>query len=177
MQQIANTDNLGGKLMIVESPSDAELAALYDGCLFTLMPSLFEGWGLPVTESLGFGKPCMIANRTSLPEAGGDMVRSFDPDNLNDAYAVIRDTIEDRAGLALWEPASGASSSRFPGRRRWTHCWPDWDIRCRQCYRRPTIKKSAAHCGLRCQDVLRMISPNDVLTYWAIRSFKCRSDE
>ena len=103
MQQIANTDNLGGKLMIIEAPSDAELAALYDGCLFTLMPSLFEGWGLPVTESLGFGKPCLIASRTSLPEAGGDLVRSFDPDNLNDAYAVIRNAIEDRAGLALWE--------------------------------------------------------------------------
>ncbi len=103
MQQIANTDNLGGKLMIVESPSDTELAALYDGCLFTVFPSFFEGWGLPVTESLGFGKPCLIANRTSLPEAGGDLVRSFDPDNLHDAYAVIRNAIEDRAGLALWE--------------------------------------------------------------------------
>lgn len=103
MQQIANTDNLGGKLVIVESPSDAELAALYDGCLFTLFPSFFEGWGLPVTESLGFGKPCIISDRTSLPEAGGGMVRSFDPDNLSDAYAVIRNAIEDRAGLALWE--------------------------------------------------------------------------
>lgn len=103
MQQIVNSDNLGGKLMILENPSDAELAALYDGCLFTLFPSFFEGWGLPVTESLGFGKPCLIANRTSLPEAGGDLVRGFDPDNLHDAYAVIRDAIEDRAGLARWE--------------------------------------------------------------------------
>ncbi|MGA3398901.1 MAG: glycosyltransferase family 1 protein [Acetobacteraceae bacterium] len=103
MQQIANTDNLGGKLIIIEGPSDAELAALYDGCLFTMLPSFFEGWGLPVTESLGFGKPCLIANRTSLPEAGGDLVRSFDPDNLHDAYAVIRNAIEDRAGLALWQ--------------------------------------------------------------------------
>ncbi len=103
MQQIANTDYLGGKLMIIEGPSDGELAALYDGCLFTMLPSFFEGWGLPVTESLGFGKPCLIANRTSLPEAGGDLVRSFDPDNLNDAYEVIRNAIEDRAGLALWE--------------------------------------------------------------------------
>jgi glycosyltransferase involved in cell wall biosynthesis len=103
MQQIANTENLGGKLIVVESPSDADLASLYDGCLFTLFPSFHEGWGLPVTESLGFGKPCLIANRTSLPEAGGDLVRSFDPDNLQDAYAAIRNAIEDRAGLAQWE--------------------------------------------------------------------------
>lgn len=103
MLQIANTDNLGGKLILVESPSDADLAALYDGCLFTLFPSFYEGWGLPVTESLGFGKPCLIANRTSLPEAGGKLVRSFDPDNLHDAYAVIRGVIEDPVGLAQWE--------------------------------------------------------------------------
>jgi glycosyltransferase involved in cell wall biosynthesis len=103
MQQIANSDHLGGKLVLVDSPSDADLAALYDGSLFTLFPSFYEGWGLPVTESLAFGKPCLIANRTSLPEAGGDLVRSFDPDNLQDAYAVIRNAIEDREGLARWE--------------------------------------------------------------------------
>lgn len=103
MQQIANTDYLAGKLVVIESPSDPELAALYEGCLFTLFPSLFEGWGLPVTESLAFGKPCLIADRTSLPEAGGSLVKSFDPDNLHDAYRVIRCVIEDRAGLEQWE--------------------------------------------------------------------------
>jgi glycosyltransferase involved in cell wall biosynthesis len=103
MQQIANTDNLDGKLVLVLDPTDAELATLYRGCLFTLYPSFFEGWGLPVTESLAFGKPCVTSDRTSLPEAGGDLARRFDPDDLNDAYAVIADTIDDRAGLAAWE--------------------------------------------------------------------------
>lgn len=103
MQQIANSDNLDGKLVLIEEPSDAELAALYDGCLFTLFPSFFEGWGLPVTESLAFGKPCIISNRTSLPEAGGRLARSFDPDNLNDAYELIRAVIEDPDDLARWE--------------------------------------------------------------------------
>ncbi len=103
MQQIANTDNLGGKLILIESPSDADVAALYGGCLFTLFPSFYEGWGLPVTESLAFGKPCLIADRTSLPEAGGNLVRSFDPDNLHDAYAVIRNVIEDQDGRIRWE--------------------------------------------------------------------------
>ena len=103
MRQIANTDNLDGKLVIIENPSDPDLAALYQGCLFTLFPSFFEGWGLPVTESLAFGKPCLISNRTSLPEAGCGLARSFDPDNLNDAYAAIHAVVADRAGLAMWE--------------------------------------------------------------------------
>ncbi len=103
MQQIANTANLGGKLLLIESPTDSEIAALYAGCLFTLFPSFYEGWGLPVSESLAFGKPCLISNTTSLPEAGGPLARSFDPDDLGAAYAMIRDTILDRPGLAMWE--------------------------------------------------------------------------
>ena len=103
MHQIANTDHLAGKLVVIEDPTDTELAELYRGCLFTLFPSFYEGWGLPVTESLAFGKPCIISNRTSLPEAGGALARTFDPDNLHDAYQVIRTTIEDRSDLARWE--------------------------------------------------------------------------
>jgi glycosyltransferase involved in cell wall biosynthesis len=103
MQQIANTNNLDGKLVWVENPTDAELVALYEGCLFSLFPSFYEGWGLPVTESLALGKPCLTSNRSSLPEAGGNLARRFDPDDLNDAYRAIREAIDDRPGLARWE--------------------------------------------------------------------------
>ena len=65
MQQIINTEYLFGRLVLIENASDAELAALYRGCLFTVYPSFHEGWGLPVTESLAFGKPCLISDRTS----------------------------------------------------------------------------------------------------------------
>lgn len=103
MQQIANTDHLLGRLIVIQSPTDAELDALYQGCLFTLCPSYFEGWGLPVTESLSYGKPCLIADRTSLPEAGGALARCFDPDDLHDAYRAIRTVVEDPADLAQWQ--------------------------------------------------------------------------
>ena len=103
MQQLRNTNFLDGRILLVSHPNDAELAALYRGCLFTVFPSLYEGWGLPVTESLTFGKPCVISNATSLPEAGGRLARYFDPENIAEATRVIRETIEDRAALAAWE--------------------------------------------------------------------------
>jgi glycosyltransferase involved in cell wall biosynthesis len=103
MRQISNTNNLDGKLILIENPTDSELVKLYTGCLFSLCPSFYEGWGLPVTESLALGKPCLISNRTSLPEAGGGLARSFDPDNMLEAYAAIRAVIDDRADLAAWE--------------------------------------------------------------------------
>lgn len=103
MQQLKNASYLNGKVVVLEGPSDEELEGLYQGCLFTLFPSFFEGWGLPVTESLAAGKPCLISNRTSLPEAGGGFARTFDPDDLNDAYRVIKAAILDRRDLARWE--------------------------------------------------------------------------
>lgn len=114
LRQIENTDHLGGKLALIENPTDDEVAALYRGCRFTLLASLYEGWGLPVTESLAFGKPCLIADRTSLPEAGGKLVRSFDPDNLHEAFAAIRAVIENPGELARWEAEIQAEFKPVP---------------------------------------------------------------
>jgi glycosyltransferase involved in cell wall biosynthesis len=117
MLQIANTNYCDGKLLIVEDPSDAVLMRLYDGCLFTVLPSLFEGWGLPVTESLAAGKPCVISNLTSLPEAGAGLARMLDPFDLNDAYRVIADTLADREGLRSWEQEVRRSFEPVPWAR------------------------------------------------------------
>ena len=102
MQQLENVDWLDGKIRLLRDPTDAELAALYRGCQFTVFPSLFEGWGLPVSESLEHGRPCLASNCTSLPEAGGDLARYFDPENTEDAYRTIRAVIEDPEGLEVW---------------------------------------------------------------------------
>ncbi|MBU2383450.1 MAG: glycosyltransferase family 4 protein, partial [Alphaproteobacteria bacterium] len=69
-------------LMLTGVP-DAELDALYRSCRFTLYPSLYEGWGLPVTESLSHGKVVLASNRSSVPEAGGDLAVYFQPGDLD----------------------------------------------------------------------------------------------
>ena len=93
MQQIENAAYLGGKLVHVEAPDDATLAALYAGACFTLFPSLYEGWGLPVSESLSFGKVCLAASTTSVPEAGGDFCLYHDPDSVTEAVSLYRRAI------------------------------------------------------------------------------------
>ncbi|WP_458097369.1 glycosyltransferase family 4 protein [Roseomonas sp. WA12] len=103
MQQLKNADHLGGKLVLFRDPTDGELTTLYQGAQFTLFPSFYEGWGLPVTESLAFGKPPVISNTTSLPEAGGSLARYFDPENTTEAYRVIRAVVEDPDGLRDWQ--------------------------------------------------------------------------
>jgi len=50
--------------------------------LLDALPSLYEGWGLPVAESLLHGKLCLASNAASLPEAGQGLARHLDPNNL-----------------------------------------------------------------------------------------------
>ena len=97
MQQLKNCSFLGGKILFISDPSDAELRELYRGCRFTIFPSLYEGWGLPVTESLAFGKVCVASNRTSIPEAGGEFCLYFDPENILEGTEVISRACFDNA--------------------------------------------------------------------------------
>lgn len=90
---IEATNHLDNKLAIVSSPDDATLAALYRECRFTLYLSYYEGWGLPVSDSLSFGKICVASERTSIPEAGSRFCLYVDPDNTTAAYETVKNLI------------------------------------------------------------------------------------
>ncbi len=64
---------------LLNHPSDFELALLYRHAAFTVFPSLYEGWGLPVGESLWNGTPCVTSNVSALPEVGGPLCDYVDP--------------------------------------------------------------------------------------------------
>ncbi|NHO33152.1 glycosyltransferase family 4 protein [Acetobacter fallax] len=103
LQQIRNSNFLDGHLVLIRSPSDAVIDALSRHCLFTVFPSFYEGWGLPVTESLACGRPCLISDRSSLPEAGQGLVDSFDPDNATEALEKISQLLFDTDALTTAE--------------------------------------------------------------------------
>lgn len=74
---------LARHVLMLSGVPDADLDGLYRSCRFTLYPSLYEGWGLPVTESLSHGKVVLASNRSSVPEAGGDLAVYFRPGDLD----------------------------------------------------------------------------------------------
>lgn len=76
------------KVKMISGVSDPDLANLYRACRFTLYPSTYEGWGLPVTESLCYGKAALLSDSSSLPEAGGDHVVYFP---VGDQAAFVRE--------------------------------------------------------------------------------------
>jgi glycosyltransferase involved in cell wall biosynthesis len=103
LDDLEASDYLDGKIILLRSLSDAELQQAYHSCLFTVFPSLSEGWGLPIAESLAHGKFCVASNHTSIPEAGGNLVDYFDPLNENDALAKIERPLIDSGYLAARE--------------------------------------------------------------------------
>lgn len=75
------------KVSIVHSVSDEELTWMYKNALFTVYTSQYEGWGLPVAESLAFGTPCITSNTSSMAEIAPDIanyVSPYDPAQLLD---------------------------------------------------------------------------------------------
>jgi glycosyltransferase involved in cell wall biosynthesis len=79
LEQLEDTGFLGGRVRLVHGLSDLELEALYRNCAFSVFPSFTEGWGLPVGESLAFGKLCIASREGATPEAAGGFADLVDP--------------------------------------------------------------------------------------------------
>jgi glycosyltransferase involved in cell wall biosynthesis len=103
-----------GKIMFTGFVSDFQKYKLLAGAEATLYPSLFEGFGLPVLESLSAGTPCVASFSSSIPEVGGDLCCYFDPLSAEDFFRAIRDMKSKRAteGAAL-RAACRARAARF----------------------------------------------------------------
>jgi glycosyltransferase involved in cell wall biosynthesis len=102
-RRLEQNELLAQRVVMLSGLADEELALLYRNCLFTIYPSLYEGWGLPITESLCYGKPVIASNTTSLPEAGGEFAVYVEPGSpLQLAKAVRRMSLDTayRNGLA-----------------------------------------------------------------------------
>src|SRR3954447_24175270 len=82
---------------------DEELPALYAGARVLLMPSLYEGFGLPCLEAMASGTPVVAANRGALPETCGDAALVVEPEDFAEAAVKAVTTERERltqAGLA-----------------------------------------------------------------------------
>jgi glycosyltransferase involved in cell wall biosynthesis len=64
--------NLDGKVKLLGYVSDESLKFLYTNARFLVMPSLYEGFGLPLIEAMSYGTPVMTSNNSSMPEVAGN---------------------------------------------------------------------------------------------------------
>ncbi len=99
-------------IRVVDMPSDNELAWLYRNCLFTVYPSYVEGWGLPVGESVWFGKYCIASSASSIPEVCGSLIDYIDPQDVDSIRTAILRPLLDSAFLREREQAIAAAHLR-----------------------------------------------------------------
>jgi len=85
--------------------SEQELVALFQGCAVFVLPSLYEGFGLPVLEGLAAGVPVVTTRCASLPEVGGEAAVYYNP---NDPSALVRTISE----VLRWSPETRQERSR-----------------------------------------------------------------
>ena len=69
-----------GRVVLLQSLTDVELAAVMAGATAFCLPSLWEGFGLTALESMACGVPVVVTNCGSLPEVVGDAGIVTDPD-------------------------------------------------------------------------------------------------
>lgn len=76
--------------------ADGALPGWYNAAEAVIVPSLYEGFGLPVVEALACGTPVIAANSSSLPEAGGEAALYFDPHDPDALASQIERLLQDR---------------------------------------------------------------------------------
>ncbi len=71
--------DLDQEVIALGSIPEEMLPGVYRGASALIMPSHYEGFGLPVIEAMASGTPVISSNRTALPEVGGEAALYFDP--------------------------------------------------------------------------------------------------
>lgn len=83
-----------GHLVHLPMAPDAMLATLYENCLFTIYPSRYEGFGMPIVESLEYGKPVIISNAAPVVAVGQGLAMSLPLGDAGALAAGIRELID-----------------------------------------------------------------------------------
>jgi glycosyltransferase involved in cell wall biosynthesis len=100
---ITADDTLRRTVRILPNTTDDELRWLYGNCRLTVFPSLDEGYGLPVSESLAFGKVCVASSAAAIPEASQGLGIHLDPRDDEAWLATLSRLFDDDAEIRARE--------------------------------------------------------------------------
>jgi len=115
---IGNGDGQRGRVILPGALPDSDLAMLVKGASLAVIPSLYEGFCLPMVESMACGVPTIAANSSCLPEISGGVLRYFDPESVDEMAVGMEEALEN-AGLRR----ELAEKGRFrAGQFDWRRC-------------------------------------------------------
>jgi glycosyltransferase involved in cell wall biosynthesis len=93
----AQDDNASkGKVILTGALNDRDLSLLLRGAALEVIPSLYEGFCLPMVEAMACGVPAIAANTSCLPEISGGVLRYFNPNSVEDMAACMETVLLSR---------------------------------------------------------------------------------
>jgi glycosyltransferase involved in cell wall biosynthesis len=109
---------VGHSVRLLGPVNENEKAWYFDNCSAFAMPSISEGFGLPVAEAMRYGKPLFLSDKTALPEIGGDVsfyFKNFHPDHVQTVFYNgmkkynangLKERIKERGAGFCWQKAA-----------------------------------------------------------------------
>jgi len=100
LRALAAEQGLAANVVFPPYVDAADLEGLYAAAACFVLPSLNEGFGLPILEAMRRGVPVACSNVSAMPEVAGDAARYFDPLRPDDIAEAVLDLICDRVLVA-----------------------------------------------------------------------------
>ncbi len=97
---------LESRITFLDGAAEEELIQLYNDARILILPSLYEGFGLPPLEAMACGTPVIVSDRGSLPEIVGEAGLIIDPDREDSIAGAIE---------KLWDSETLRSEFREKG--------------------------------------------------------------
>jgi alpha-1,3-rhamnosyl/mannosyltransferase len=112
--QVANAKRgTAGRVRLLGPIAEADLPALYGAATVFVLPSQYEGFGLPVLEAMACGAAVACSSTSSLPEIAGEAALQFDPNDTAAIAAALGRLLEDAPLRAHIAAAGQARAAHF----------------------------------------------------------------
>lgn len=97
LKSLVEEAQFNGRVKNFRRLSDDDLVLLYNGAEMLLLPSLYEGFGLPALEAMACGIPVIVSNAASLPEVVGDGALICEAGSVESLSAAMTSLLGDSA--------------------------------------------------------------------------------
>jgi glycosyltransferase involved in cell wall biosynthesis len=97
LRALAAAQGIAANVVFPAYVDQSDLEGLYAIAACYVLPSLNEGFGLPILEAMSRDVPVACSNVSAMPEVAGDAARYFDPLRADEIAAAVLDLLRDRA--------------------------------------------------------------------------------
>ena len=95
LSQLANKLKITDRLVFLGLVAEDDLPSIYRGAVAVVLVSLYEGFGIPIVESMACGTPVLASNVSAIPEVAGGAAYLVDPLNVDEISSGIEKLVNE----------------------------------------------------------------------------------